>query len=134
MVQILRSLPNGFNAGVRVIEEFEKYRTLLTSEGREELGAAMAAFRRSYGEEWLEEFKAKNPDYSLIVELAANYDFPQAFAELKKYILARIADENGGYLQGRIFQGVAEAFLNGSHDELRILHSFVRAEIDRPRF
>jgi hypothetical protein len=117
-----------------MIDDVAQYQHLLTSAGREELLRVIAAFKQRYGENWLAEFKAKNPTYVDIVDLCANFEFEPAFAELKKIIAGKIAAAGHGFFTEQIFSTSANVFLEGARGDLQILHGRIKGEIDKPRF
>lgn len=123
---------------VKLLERVKFLELYITPKGMEDLGGAIRAWRREYGEKWLAEFTNANPDLSTVVTLIAKYDFPEAFERLKKHVDAWIdaePDETFWDNAKRIgMRATAHATLDEYQPKIEVLHRTIRAEIDRPQF
>lgn len=117
---------------VSVTDRIMRYSEFLSEKGRADLAGAVAAWRVQ-GDTWLEEFKAVEPELAELVDLIANYDFPDAFDRLKEMADEWIDGEPNVFK--RMGLRTAKDFtLDKARPDIEKLHVLVRAEIDRPRF
>lgn len=120
---------------VGVPEEFKKFEPLLTHEGREGLRSSLRQYRETYGAEWLEKFKERNPDVVMIIDLCANHTAAEALDGFKDYVAGWIRDQSGDSMfTAMALQVGADAFIASSRHDLELIHGLILAEIERPRF
>jgi len=116
-----------------LIDRLKQLEVFITPAGTAELIGAVQTYRRAYGEKWLVEFRTNNPGLCDLVELAANYDFPEAWDKLISQVDEWIDGEPS--LIKRIGLHAAKgAALDGAKPDVEKLHAALKAEIDRPRF
>jgi hypothetical protein len=114
--------------------EFDKYKGLLTEQGRAAMSRSFTDYRQQYGAEWLAKWKERNPGYTLIVDLCANHGPTEAFEGLGKYVQELIDEEAGVSIQGTLMKAAATVFLSGAENDVRKIHALIRDAIDKPRF
>ncbi len=103
--------------------------------GRAALVEMIQEFKKAYGENWLKKFKEENGEFSFLVDIVANYDARDAFAELKSYVSDLIdGDKSLETWQKIAARGAANLVLNGNYSNILDTHKALREEIDRPRF
>jgi hypothetical protein len=119
-------------------DRVDVFKQFLTGPGREELVGAFTAYRRQYGAAWLEEFKNNNPVLADVVDLIANYDFPEALEEIRSLASQWIDQEPEEDLVQVMKKAGLRIGLKGAiaglEPDLLKLHTALRAEIDRPQF
>lgn len=117
-----------------MIEEFEKYKSVISENGREALKQTIVSFRKTYGENWLKEFQAANPAFSEIVSLAANFNAESAFVRLQQIVESKIDSsfESDFARIGNKF--LAKSFLDSHRAEVFQLHAELSEVINRTQF
>lgn len=116
-----------------VIDKIKAYEPYLSAKGREDLIITIQTYRKTYGKEWLEKFKAHNPDLCDFVDLIVNYDISEFWKALDGMIEGWISDESETWKRLAI-RAAVNVFLPGAKPDIEKLHWAVKAEIDRPRF
>lgn len=113
--------------------EFEKYKGVISGEGREALKLTIANFRNAYGENWLKEFQMANPDFAEIVSLVANFNAESAFVRLKQIVEYKIDTEISAKYRFAT-KLAALTYLDYNRAEVFKLHAELQEEIHKPRF
>lgn len=116
-----------------MLDRLKQYGNILSPAGTAELIATVQAYKERYAENWLAEYKAANPEITELVDLVANYEFPQAWEQMVVLVNGWIdTEENWALRIG--YRTSADVFLQKFKPDAERMHQQLRAEIDRPRF
>lgn len=121
---------------VSLFDRLKVYTPMLCDKGREDLAGVIHAWRDAYGAKWFEAYKAANPSMTFVVDLAANYEFPEAFEKLKEEADAWVDAGPNVTIADKAkrvgLRATAKAILSEYRPELEKLHAFIRSEIHKP--
>jgi hypothetical protein len=129
-------------------EKIRAYQHFITANGRAEIQKLIARWKEEHGKNWIREFKKDFPIMRDVIDLAANFDAPEAFIKLKDLLAFEIQThfeperKAANTFLSQLAVGTKEAaaktaalsFLDSNQTDVFKLHAELRAEIDKPRF
>ena len=94
----------------------------------------MRQFKEAYGENWIAEFKAANPEMTIIVDLVANHTAQEAFSSLKEFVAEQIRESDLSIFAQIPVNTLAMATLNQNERNIYDTHKLLLDVIDKKRF